>query len=73
MIDPDHPVYKPLWRRLLIVGFCAAWAGFELYSGEIFWAIIVGALGAYAAYKLLFTFKGGRPAADGEGSQEERR
>jgi hypothetical protein len=52
MIDPNHPFYAPLWRRLLIVAVCFVWAGFELYTGEPFWGIIVGAVGAYATYKL---------------------
>ncbi|CAN7421352.1 DUF3329 domain-containing protein [Neorhizobium sp. LjRoot104] len=52
MIDPNHPFYAPLWRRVLIPAVCAVWAIFELVAGEPFWAIIVGALGAYAAYKL---------------------
>lgn len=52
MIDPNHPFYEPLWRRLLIPVICAIWASFELYTGEPFWAIIVGAMGLYATYKL---------------------
>jgi hypothetical protein len=52
MIDPDHPFYKPLWRRVLIPVVCAAWVIFELVAGEPFWAVIVGAVGAYATYKL---------------------
>ncbi len=52
MIDPNHPFYGPLWRRVLIPAVCFLWAGFELYAGEMMWAIIVGALGAYATYKL---------------------
>ncbi|MCJ8519502.1 divalent metal cation (Fe/Co/Zn/Cd) transporter [Pseudorhizobium tarimense] len=56
MIDIDHPMYKPLWARLLIVGVCVAWAGFEFYSGEPFWGMIVGAMGIYAGYKLFYEF-----------------
>ncbi|MGK9051963.1 DUF3329 domain-containing protein [Neorhizobium sp. CSC1952] len=52
MIDPNHPFYEPLWRRLLIPVVCAVWAVFELYAGEPIWAIIVGAMGIYATYKL---------------------
>lgn len=52
MIDPNHPFYEPLWRRLLIPAVCFAWAGFELYAGGPFWAVIVGAMGIYATYKL---------------------
>ncbi len=69
MIDLDHPFYKPLWARLLIVGVCAAWAFFEFYSGEPFWGTIVGGAGAYAAYKLFYEFSR-RPM--GPADQEER-
>ncbi len=60
MIDLDHPFYKPLWARLLIVGACGIWAGFEFYSGAAFWGVIVSAVGIYAAYKLFYEF-GRRP------------
>lgn len=52
MIDPNHPFYQPLWRRVLIPAVCAAWAIFELVAGEPLWAVIVGVTGAYATYKL---------------------
>jgi hypothetical protein len=71
MIDLDHPYYKPLWARLLIVGSCAAWAGFEFYSGAPFWGVIVGGMGAYAAYKLFYEFYRRRPAP-GNDAQDER-
>lgn len=52
MIDPNHPFYNALWRRLLIPIVCLVWASFELYAGEAMWAVIVGGLGIYATYKL---------------------
>jgi hypothetical protein len=56
MIDLDHPIYRPLWARLLIVGVCLGWAGFEFWGGAPFWGVIVGGLGIYAAYKLFYEF-----------------
>lgn len=56
-IDTSHPLYRPLWVRLLIVGFCAAWAVIEFVNREFFWGTIVGGIGAYAAYELLLKFK----------------
>jgi hypothetical protein len=56
LIDPNHPFYRPLWVRLLVAGVCFAWAAAEAYNQQPTWAMIVGALGAYAAYKLLLTF-----------------
>jgi hypothetical protein len=52
MIDPNHPFYGPLWRRILIPAICFGWAVFELYAGSVTWAVISGGLGLYAAYKL---------------------
>lgn len=56
-IDTSHPLYRPLWVRLLIVGFCAAWAVVEFVNREFFWGTIVAGIGAYAAYELLLKFK----------------
>ena len=74
MIDLDHPFYRPLWARLLIVGVCVAWSGLEFWSGAPVWGTIVGVLGLYAVYKLLYEFHrrgtGGR--SGGEGAQDER-
>ncbi|MGV8938384.1 MAG: hypothetical protein ACOH2J_14785 [Allorhizobium sp.] len=56
LIDVNHPFYRPLWRRIAIVVFCAGWAVVELVGQQPFWAVISGALGAYSAYRLLFTF-----------------
>lgn len=59
-IDTSHPLYRPLWVRLLIVGFCAAWAVVEFVNREFFWGTVVGGIAIYAAYALLLAFK---PAA----------
>jgi hypothetical protein len=56
LIDPNHSFYRPLWIRLAIVAVCFGWAIVEVTTGEPFWAILVGALGVYSAYKLLLTF-----------------
>jgi hypothetical protein len=52
MIDPNHPFYDALWRRLLIPVVCLVWVGIELYFGEPLWAGIVAVVGLYATYKL---------------------
>jgi hypothetical protein len=55
-IDVDHPFYRPLWRRVLIVAFCAVWTGVEFYNGASTWGFIFLAVGAYAACSLLIFF-----------------
>ncbi|NTJ43071.1 hypothetical protein G6L28_10730 [Agrobacterium larrymoorei] len=57
MIDTSHPMYRPLWVRLLIVGFCSAWTVVELVNRQIFWATVVGGIAVYSAYVLLIAFK----------------
>lgn len=54
MIDPNHPFYDALWRRLLIPVTCAIWVVIELAAGSPIWAAIVGAIGLYATYKLFW-------------------
>ncbi|NLR96859.1 hypothetical protein HGP17_08415 [Rhizobium sp. P38BS-XIX] len=63
LIDPSHPLYKPLWVRILIVAVCFGWAGVETLGGQPFWAMLSGALGAYSAWMLLLNFKPQPPEA----------
>ncbi|MDO9414934.1 hypothetical protein [Pararhizobium sp.] len=57
LIDPDHPFYRPLWVRLLIVGFCTAWTAMEFYQRQPFWGMIFLAVAAYTACVLLIFYK----------------
>ncbi len=68
MIDPNHPFYDALWRRVLIPAVCFVWCAIELYTGEIVWAAIVGVLGLYSTYKLFFD----RKASGGDKPQERQ-
>ncbi len=53
-LDTDHPMFRPLWVRLLIVALCLGWAAFEFIDGSPFWGMLFGALGVYAAYGFFF-------------------
>jgi hypothetical protein len=64
LIDPNHPVYKPLWVRVLIVAFCFGWAIVEAFGPQPFWSVIAAALGIYAAWMLLLTFNPQPPKAE---------
>lgn len=62
IIDTNHPMYRPLWVRLLIVGSCAVWSVIEFtVTKDAFWGTIVGGVAAYSAYVLLLTFKPAPP------------
>jgi hypothetical protein len=51
LLDPAHPFFAPLWRRIVIVVF-------EIVTGRPFWAILFGAAGVYCAHQLLIAFPG---------------
>jgi hypothetical protein len=55
-LDPHHPFFKPLWRRILSVLLPTAWGGVELYNGSTGWAVLFLGAGAYAAYELLIMY-----------------
>lgn len=58
LIDPNHPFYRPLWRRLVIVGICTAWFLFELLiSRDPLFMPITAALAAYTAWVLLWRWQ----------------
>ena len=56
-IDPDHPFYRPLWIRLLIVLFCAVWTVVEFRGEQPLWGMIRLAVTAYASAALLVFYK----------------
>ncbi len=64
IIDTSHPLYRRLWVRLLIVGFCAAWSVIEFVNREFFWGTVVGGVAVYAAYELLLKFRLTRPGTN---------
>jgi hypothetical protein len=55
-LDLQIPFYKPLWIRVLLTGLCLGWAGFELYMGSVFWAILFGSVGLYCLHQFFIAF-----------------
>lgn len=68
-IDPDHPFYRPLWIRLLIVLFCAVWTVVEFLGEQPLWGMIFLAVTAYASAALLIFYK---PSEKGEEKTEDK-
>ncbi|MFV0301550.1 MAG: hypothetical protein ACK5IP_11840 [Paracoccus sp. (in: a-proteobacteria)] len=64
LFDLQKPFYRPLWIRVLIVVFCLGWAIVELSNDAVFWAILFGAVGAYAFHQFFITFD---PKGDDDG------
>jgi hypothetical protein len=57
-IDQDHPFYRPLWRRLAIIGVAGLWALFELLvSGEPLWIVLSCSLFAVSLWTFLIGWK----------------
>jgi hypothetical protein len=56
----DHPFYRPLIRRVIIVAVTAAWAGVELfYSKSSSWAVIASAVCVYCIWAFLIAYPKG--------------
>lgn len=53
--DLQVPFFIPLWRRIAVVVFSLGWALFELIAGAPLWALVFGAMGAFAAWELLLS------------------
>lgn len=53
----SHPFLDPLWRRVLLIGGCAAWFAAELYYGNTFWVLMVGAVTVYGAWTYLYDYE----------------
>jgi hypothetical protein len=53
-----HPWLQPLWRRVALLLFCAAWVGFEAYlepGGTWFW--MIAAITAWGIWEFLLSGK----------------
>lgn len=49
--------FRPLWRRVAVVVFLAAWLAWELiWTRDSFWALLVGAALAYSLYNFFYAF-----------------
>jgi hypothetical protein len=55
--DAEHPFFRPLWRRIVLVVFCFGWAGFEFYHGNQTWGLITLAVAAYGVWTFFIAYK----------------
>jgi hypothetical protein len=56
LFDVAHPVFRPLWVRVLVTGLVGAWTLFEVTRGSAFFAILFGAATLWLAYKYFIDF-----------------
>lgn len=40
LIDTNHPFFRPLWIRIIVVALATGWGIFEFTTGSVFWGII---------------------------------
>ncbi len=64
--DFNHPFYRPLWIRVLLVGLTGAWGAFEFWSGQSFWGAIFCGTSAICFYYLFIAFNPRDPDKEGE-------
>lgn len=57
LLDPQHPFYAPLWRRVVIVVLCLGWALVELSRSELVWAGVFAVCGLFCAYQFFVVFR----------------
>jgi len=49
-LDTDHPVFRPLWVRVLVVALPLGWGLFEFATASPFWGVLFLGLGGYAGW-----------------------
>lgn len=53
----DTNFFRPLWRRVAVVVFLAAWLAWEVFfTREQMWMMIVGAVLAYSVWSFFISF-----------------
>jgi hypothetical protein len=67
ILDASHPFFRPLWRRLVIVGVSLGWSAFEYANGETVWALFFAGIGLYCAWVLLAAYQPGNGEQDADG------
>lgn len=67
MFDFSHPMFRPLWVRLLITGLTLGWVVVELVAGTTTWAMIVGAIAAVEIWGLFLTYDPDKAGPDKAG------
>lgn len=63
-IEPEHPIYRPLWVRVLLLLVLAGWAAVEFLHDSPFWGTIAGGLALFVLYELFWRYPMHRARAD---------
>lgn len=55
--DNEHPFFRPLWRRIAVVGVCLVWAGLEFVSNAPTWGFVALAFAAYGVWQFFINYR----------------
>lgn len=61
LIDTDHPFFKPLWIRLVVIAVSSGWAMFEFLLGNWFWGALFAAFAALSVHGFFIAPRQKRP------------
>lgn len=63
--DINHPFYKPLWRRVALVGVTGVWACYENFVvKDPMWMVLTAGVFIYGAWVFLIKWTGDETPAD---------
>lgn len=63
-LDPDHPLLRPIWVRLLVVAIPLLAAAASFANGSVGWSLPFIALGAWLFQRLVIAPAAGRRDGD---------
>ncbi|WP_127143838.1 hypothetical protein [Pelagibacterium montanilacus] len=70
--DADHPWFRPLWVRAIVVAICVGIALWDLSAGNYGWAMVFGGMAGYAVYIFFIKWDGDETAqAEPDGAASE--
>ncbi len=57
IIQPEHPFFRPAYRRIITVVVATSWAVMEWTINDPLWALIATTMAGLAFYELIYTYK----------------
>lgn len=62
-LDPDHPMFRPVWVRAGLVALCLGWTLVEFSLGNLLWAALFAGIGFYLIWAFFIAWS--PPPGDG--------
>ena len=58
-LEVRSPFFRPIWRRVLVLGLTVIWTGFEFVRGAPLWGVFFAAAALYLAWAFFWSFEDG--------------